>query len=117
AAYNKLWTNLQSKRLSQERFMELRRKFMKPWVSSILELGPARLTRSWLSEVIRMKLVADEDIEQKFPLFVLANLQRGDRATLGAIGSDGVAPKLASAAENFAALWSLSVIHMPMLMK
>ncbi|MEZ4751174.1 MAG: hypothetical protein R3B54_11310, partial [Bdellovibrionota bacterium] len=116
-AFNRLWKNYESRKLAKERFMELRRKFMKPWVSHILELGPARLTRSWLNEVIQLGLIDNEDIEKKFPLFVLAHLQRGDRASLSAVSSDAVEPKLASMAENMAVMWSLSAIHVPVLMK
>ncbi|MCB0404076.1 MAG: hypothetical protein KDD51_04770 [Bdellovibrionales bacterium] len=116
-AFNRLWKNYQSRKLTKERFSELRQKFMKPWVSHILELGPARLTRSWLNEVIQLGLIENEDIEKKFPLFVLANLQRSDRANLSAVSSDTVEPKLASMAENMAVMWSLSAIHVPVLMK
>lgn len=117
AGYNRLWASYERGQLPRERLKYLRGKFLKPWVASLLELGPQRLTRQFMVETIRAGLVEDGDVEQKFPLFVLAHLQRGERASLLAAAGDGPESRLASLAENFAVLYTLSRIHLPVLMK
>lgn len=117
AGYNRLYASFERGQLRRDRFKFLRKKFMKPWVASLLELGPQRLTRQFMVEAIRAGLVEDGDVEQKFPLFVLAHLQRGERASLVAAAADGPEGRLASMAESFAVLYTLSRIHLPMLMK
>lgn len=113
-AWNRMWEDLKEGRIRVRTFNRMKEKYFEPLVTQVLELEPDSIDSQWLNEVFRRGLVRDADIEKRFPRLVLAKLGRRDKA---AKVSQGLEPTVASMAENFAVLWTLSNTHVPALLK
>lgn len=116
-SWNRMWNDLNTGKLPLAQFNRIKGQHFEPMVVSILELDPYLIDPQWLGEVVRRRLVKDEEIERRFPRFVLAFLDRRDRATKVATMEAGLEPTVSSLTENFAVLWNLSQIHVPALME
>ena len=116
-AWNKSWNDLHDGTIKPGAFNKMKDTYFEPLVARILELDPYLIDPYWLREVQRRGMVRDQDIEKKFPRFVLAFLDRREKATKMASAETGLEPTLSSMAENFAVLWTLSNVHVPALMK
>ena len=110
-----MWNDVNAGVINVAKFNEMNSQYFAPMVSRILDLDPYLIDPTWLGTVIEKKLVSDSDIEKRFPRFVLAFLDRRDRASKVATMENGLEPTVSSLAENFAVLWTLSSIHMPAL--
>ncbi len=114
-SWDRMWTDLNAGRIPVAQFNRIKQQHFEPMTVSILELDPYLIDPKWLGEVVRRGMVKDDDIERRFPRFVLAFLDRRDRASKIATMETGLEPTVSSLAENFAVLWNLSQIHMPAL--
>ena len=95
----------------------MKSKYFEPMVADLLDLDPSVIDPFWLRSVVDRGLVQDEDIERRFPRFVLAYLDRRDRATRAAAVEPGPEPLVTAMAESMAVVWTLSNVHVPALMK
>lgn len=116
-AWQRMWTDLQEGRIKIKTFNRMKERYFEPLVGELLDLDPYMIDSYWLKEVIRRGLVQDEDIEKRFPRFVLAFLDRREKATKIAAAEPGPEPVISAMAENFAVLWTLNNVHVPALMK
>lgn len=116
-AWNRVWNDLHDGRIKVKTFNRMKEKYFEPLVAEILDLDPYLIDSFWLREVTRRGLVQDEDIEKRFPRFVLAFLDRREKASKAAAVEPGPEPMLASMAENFAVTWTLNSVHVPALLK
>ena len=114
-SWEQMWNDVNAGVINVAKFNEMKSQYFAPMVSRILDLDPYLIDPTWLGTVIEKKLVSDSDIEKRFPRFVLAFLDRRDRASKVATMENGLEPTVSSLAENFAVLWTLSSIHMPAL--
>jgi hypothetical protein len=117
SGWSDLWERLHAGGISVEKFNRLKDRFFVPLVSQILDLGADRIDSRWLKHILDRGLVADEDIEKRFPRFVLAYLERRDRASRIAQKSPEFESAFNAMAENLAVLWTLSSTHVPALLK
>jgi len=116
-AWRRMWADLHDARIKIKAFNRMKTRYFEPLVAEILELDPYMIDVHWLREMISRGLVQDEHIEKRFPRFVLAYLERRERASRVAAAEPGPEPVLGAMAENFAVVWTLSTTHVPALMK
>ena len=117
AGWDQSWESLKQNRLKLEQFNQLRHRFFEPMVESILSLDPRLIDPFWLRKVLSYGLIRDEQIEKRFPGFVLAFLQRRDQAVRGAVKEAGFGNEIGAMTQSFSVLWTLSNVHLPALMK
>ena len=110
-----MWGDLNRKKINVVRFNRIKNKYFAPLVSHILSWDPYLIDPYWLGAVNRSGLIKDEDIEKRFPRFVLAFLDRRDRATQMAMAENGLEPTVSSLTESLAVVLTLSSIHVPTL--
>src|SRR5690606_24319946 len=99
-AWKRVWADLHDGRIKIKLFNRLREKYFEPLTAELLDLDPYLIDPQWLGEVTRRGLVQDEDVEKRFPRFVLAYLDRCDKASRTAAVEPGAEPLLASMAET-----------------
>ena len=121
ARYLQAWfqvrNQLRDGQMDPKSYNRLRRKYFEPMVASILDLDPSLVDATWLREALAGGLIQDDDIEKRFPRFVLAYLDRRDKASKIALGDAGLEPTITSLSESFAVVWTLSNTHIPALMQ
>ena len=115
-AWQTFWNRLGDGGLSPQSFNGIKEKYFEPIVANVLELDTPMIDTDWLQQVLDKGLLTDEAVEKKFPRFVLAYLDRLDRAGRRLQANTGVDPTLNGMTENLAVLWTLSRIHVPALM-
>jgi hypothetical protein len=116
-AWDRSWNELKLNHISIGQFNQLRHRFFEPLVDSILSLDVALLNPEWLRTVLSYGLVHDEQIEKRFPGYVLAFLQWGDEAAARSGTKEaGFEKELGAMAQSFSVLWTLSNVHLPALM-
>ena len=115
-AWFKIANQLREGQMPPRTYNKMRQKYFEPLVASILDLDPALVNANWLREMITAQLIQDEDIEKRFPRFVLAYLDRRDKAGKVSLADAGLEPTLSSLAETFAVNWTLNTVHVPALM-
>lgn len=96
-------------------FNRTRTQYFDPMVAGILDLEPSLIDSVWLEYAVAHGLISDEAIEKKFPRIVLSMLNRRSQATRTSLGEAGLEPTVASFSENFAVLYGLSRLHLPVL--
>ena len=116
-AWQRTWSDLHEKRISVKAFNRMKERYFEPLVTGILDLDPYLIDSIWLREVIRRGMIQDEDIEKRFPRFVLSYLDRQEKASKTAAVETGLESTVSSLSENFTVLWTLSNVHIPTLMK
>jgi hypothetical protein len=116
-AWFRLSNRLRDGNLEPRVYNRMRRKYFEPIVAAILELDPSLVDAVWLREALAGGLIQDDDIEKRFPRFVLAYLDRREKASKVALADAGLEPTLSSMAESFAVVWTLSNVHIPALMR
>lgn len=115
-AWQQNWDGLYSGSLTTQEFNERKGKFFEPLVSELLELDSGSLDPYWLKEVVKRGLVSDEDIEKKFPRFVLSLMDKREKVASNT-DRGNLQPTVTMMAENFGILWTLSNVHVPALRK
>jgi len=116
-SWNRMLADLGTGKIKPARFNRIKSKYLEPMVKKILQWEPELIDPYWLGTVARGGLIKDEDIEKRFPKFVLAFLDRRDRASQVAATEKGLESTVSSLTENFAVVWALSSIHVPTLYK
>ena len=76
-SWAKMWHGAHSGQLALSQFNHMKRQYFEPMVVDILDWNPYLIDPVWLSTVVSAGLVRDEDIEKRFPRYVLAFLERG----------------------------------------
>lgn len=115
-AWEILWNGLHDGKMTAKEFNERKSQYFEPVVSDLLELDAGSLDSQWLREVVKRGMVSDEDIEKKFPRFVLSLIDKREKMTIEADRA-ALQPTVSMMAENFAILWTLSNVHVPALRK
>lgn len=116
-SWDRMWEDLRGGELELQRFNRIKNKYFEPMVGEILDWNPYLIDSEWLGAVVRAGLVKDEDVEKRFPRYVLAFLDRRDRASKTAVMEAGFEPTVSLLTEDFAVLWTLSRVHVPALFK
>jgi hypothetical protein len=113
------WNDSRQKVLSGKMKVALfnsnKEKFFSPWVSKILDLEIGAISSAWVKEVVARGLVKDEEIQSKFPKFVLALLGTQENATKKMILEGVLESRMESAVTSFNVLWNLSSVYIPAL--
>jgi len=91
--------------------------FFEPLVAKLVGFDTRAVDPMWLRETLQKGLVRDEDIEKRFPKFVLSLMNRRDIASRTAVMEEGFESTAIGMSENFAVLWALSNVHVPALKK
>ncbi len=94
---------------------QVRRRFFQPLATAMLDLGPDRMDHRWLREIWTHGFVTDEDIEKRFPRFVLAYLDKQNQAMKLALRSPDLEGNFTAMTQSFAVLWTLSSAQIPAL--
>ncbi len=106
---------LRARKLKVVKFNERKEKFFEPWVSGTLELEVSSITPAWIKEVVNLGLVNDDNIQAKFPRFVLALMNENENASKKLVLEGGVEPMIETAMTSFNILWNLTDIYVPAL--
>lgn len=113
------WNDSREKVLSGKMKVALfnshKEKFFSPWVSKVLELEIGAISPAWVKEVVDRGLVKDEEIQNKFPRFVLALLSTHENSTKKMVLDGGLESRMESAITSFNVLWNLSSVYIPAL--
>jgi hypothetical protein len=96
-------------------FNSHKEKFFTPWVSKILDLEIAAINPMWVKEVVDRGLVKDEEIQSKFPRFVLAFMGAQENSSKKMVLEGGLEARMETAMTSFNVLWSLSSVYIPTL--
>lgn len=115
-AFNAAWDGLHDGAMTPKDFNDRKKRFFEPVVTDLLALDAGSVDPDWLKEVVKRGLVSDEDVEKKFPRFVLSLIDKREKV---AANTDRAAlePTVSMMAENFGILWTLSNVHVPALRK
>ncbi len=115
-AWERVWSDLQSNKISPKSYNGFRKSYFEPLVAGLLDLEPSSISPQWLKEVARRGMISDDDVEKKFPRLVLAVLLQREKSSQDAVAQSGARPVMASLAQDFNAVWTLSNVHMPVLL-
>lgn len=116
-AWERLWEDIFENRLSIVAFNRMKLKYFEPWVQSLLDLDVSLIDNGWLTTTLQRGLIADDQIESKFPRFVLSYVDRRDRAARIAENNGDIESVVASITENMAVTWALNHVYMPALLQ
>lgn len=116
-AWKKLWEQLQDGESKVADFNRAKTKVFEPVLAGLLDLRPATLDPAWLGELLRRGVISDEQVEKKFPRFLLTYLEQREKSNRNAIQNIGMESMVVSMTEDFRVLWTLSSVHVPALMK
>lgn len=115
-ALDNLESALEEKTITKAVYKQKIAKYFMPVVSQILSLEQERIDPRWVFRCLKENMILSEDVEKRFPKFVLHLMDRRNKAVLGSTEA-GVEPILNTMAENMAVLWSLGTVHVPALNK
>ncbi len=115
-ALDNLNAQLEERSITKKIYNEKIAKYFMPAVSQILSFEQEKIDSKWASRCLSENLILSEDVEKRFPKFVLHLMDRRNKAVLSSTEA-GVEPVLNSMAENMAVLWSLGTVHVPALNK
>lgn len=115
-AWNYSWDGLHDGGISPKEFNVRKKLYFEPTVAELLELDAGSVDAEWLKEVVKRGLVTDDDIEKKFPRFVLSLIDKREKMA-SATDRANLEPTVSMMAENFGILWTLSNVHVPALRK
>jgi hypothetical protein len=113
-AHLEMWGRMADKKISVAAFNRMREKYLKPMVSEILQFDPALIDNNWLREVAQKGMIAESEVEKRFPKLMLAQLKRREKAT-SQTQADAADKIVQARAENMAVLLALSQVHIPAL--
>jgi hypothetical protein len=120
-AFLEAWTQAREQLLYRKMrvslFNQRKEKFFQPWVSGLIDLEEPSLHPSWLREVSQKGLLKDEEIQMRFPKFVLSLMNQQERIAQRVTQDETTENVLSAAFANADILWKLSQIHIPTLEK
>lgn len=115
-AWDRLSSNYLSQKIKREPFELTKKKFFDPLMDALLELGPERLDLRFLKAAWINGLIRDEDIEKRFPRFMLSFLDKKEAAMdKFSRGEGDLESSIALSAENFGVTWAITSLYAPAL--
>lgn len=114
-AWIKAWNRMSQGDMTVRNFNRLKAQYFEPMVPRILDFPADTIDIAWLRAANRWGLIKDQDVEKKFPRLFLAQLEKRDRAVKAALSDDSPENTMKALSENFAVLWALHQVHLPVL--
>ena len=108
-------SQLTKKKMTVAKFNDQKKKFFEPWITGMLDFDATSIKPAWVQEVVSRGLVKDEDIENKFPRFVLTLLNVRETASKKMVLEDNLESTMASQIVNAVTLWDLTHTFIPAL--
>lgn len=103
------------RKIKVSKFNDQKKKFFEPWIPGMLDFEATSIQAAWVKEVISKGLVKDEDIENKFPNFVLTLLNARELASKKMLLEEGLESTMESHLVNTVVLWDLTDTFIPSL--
>jgi len=108
-------SQLTARKMAVSKFNEQKKKFFEPWVSGMLDFDATSIKPVWVKEIVSRGLVKDEEIENKFPRFVLTLLTVRETASKKMVLEENLESTMASQIVNAVTLWDLTHTFIPAL--